>query len=297
MGVCCASIFSRYSGPVIQLKSIIWQQLSASYQLFAFHRLWLFAWLSTEMRTNMMKLTTNRDCKAFFLSAILLASSPVAVRAAVLPDAPAPQSTSQSANVPAHENTLGDWLFPDRLTVDPGVETQPLTVGQKFGGYAREQLGLSPFLAAGIAAAISQGLDSDPKWGQGWEAYGKRTGDALIQGESVAILRSAIFASILHQDPRYYRRGSGNFLGRVTYAATRTLITRQDSGRTAFNYSAVGAAAGGAALTLAYYPDRSQNGSQVAEGFAENIGGIAVVNLLREFGPDVKHKLFHRDRY
>jgi len=236
--------------------------------------------------------------KALVSSAILLALSTFALRAAVLPDAPAPQASSQSstANVPAHENTLGDWLFPDRFTVDPGVETQPLTVGQKFGYYAREQLGLSPFLAAGIAAAISQGLDSDPKWGQGWEAYGKRTGDALIQGESVAILRSAFFPSILHQDPRYYRRGSGNFFGRAIYAATRTLITRQDSGRTALNYSAIGGAAGGAGLTLAYYPDRSQNGTQVAEGFAENLGGIAITNVLREFGPDVKHKLFHHDR-
>lgn len=246
----------------------------------------------------MMKPATNSRCNALALSAALLICSPFVVRAAVLPDAPAPQTSSQAPTVgiPAHENTLGDRLFPDRFTVDAGTQTQPLTVGQKFGGYAREQLGLSPFLAAGVSAAISQGLDSDPNWGQGWEAYGKRTGDILIEGESVAILREGFFPSLLHQDPRYYRRGSGDVIGRATYAATRTLITRQDSGRAAFNVSSFAASAGGAALTLAYYPDKSQNATQVLETFAENIGGIALTNILREFGPDLKHKLFHRDR-
>lgn len=236
--------------------------------------------------------------KPFAFAAILLVFSPLGGRAAVLPDAPMPQTSSQPATVPvpAHENSLGDLLFPDRFTVDPDTQTQPLSSGQKFRGYVREQLGLSPFLAAGISAAISQGLDSDPKWGQGWEAYGKRTGDALIQGESVAVMREAIFPSLLHQDPRYYRRGRGNVVRRAVYAATRTLITRQDSGRAAFNFSAVGAAGAGAALTLLYYPDRSQNSTQVWEGFGENIAGIAVTTVLREFGPDIKHKLFHRDR-
>lgn len=235
------------------------------------------------------------------LATLLLAAATSVLSAAVLPDAPMPQNASQSpmptaAAVPVRSGGLGDLLFPDRFTVDSGTQTQPLTVRQKFGGYVREQLGLSPFVAAGISAAVSQGLDSDPDWGQGWEAYGKRTGDILIEGETVAIMREGIFPSILHQDPRYYRRGEGTVTDRGVYAATRTLITRQDSGRAAFNYSAFAASAGGAALTYAYYPDTSQTFSQAAETFGENIGGIAITNLLREFGPDIKRKLFHRDR-
>jgi hypothetical protein len=179
--------------------------------------------------------------------------------------------------------------------VDPGVETEPLTVAQKFGGYAREQIGLTAPLGAALSAAISQALDSDPKYGQGWEAYGKRTGALFVEGESVAFLRGGFIPTLLHQDPRYYREGKGSFVHRSLYAATRTLITRQDSGRKAFNVSAIGASAGGAAMTLAYYPDRSQTTSEVLWTFAGNVGGIAAANWLREFGPEIKHKVFHTD--
>lgn len=247
----------------------------------------------------MKTFVADSRCRSLAIGALLLIGSTIAARAAVLPDAPIPQNATQPQStavpVPAHTNGLGDVLFPDRFTVDPGIETQPLTVKQKFGGYAREQLGLSPFLAAGVSGAISQGLDSDPQYGQGWEAYGKRVGAILIEGESVAILREGFFPSILHQDPRFYRKGSGGLVNRAVYAATRTLITRQDSGKRAFNFSSILASGGAAGLTLAYYPDRSQNTTQVFETFASNVGGIAITNVFREFGPEIKHKLFHRD--
>jgi hypothetical protein len=247
-----------------------------------------------------MKFVPASNCRAFTLALLLTASSILAC-AAELPDAPVPQNGAVTgpqtsvAPVPAHRNGIGDILFPDRFTVDPGVETQPLTVKQKFGGYAREQLGLTAPLGAALSAAISQGLDTDPKYGQGWEAYGKRTGALFVEGESVAFLRGGFFPTLLHQDPRYYRQGAGGLMSRSFYAVTRTLITRQDSGKKMLNFSALAAAGGGAGLTLAYYPDQSQTTSQVLWTFAGNIGGIAGANWLREFGPEIKHKLFRTD--
>jgi len=246
-----------------------------------------------------MKTLLSSHFKALAIGAVLLTASPHLVSAAELPDAPAPQNSTQSqgsvAPVPERENTLGDLLFPDRFTVDPGVQTQPLSVKQKFGYYAREQLGLTAPLGAALAAAISQGLDSDPKYGQGWEPYGKRVGALFIEGESTAFLRGAFLPTFLHQDPRYYRQGTGSFVNRSFYAATRTLITRQDSGKKMLNFSALGGSGGAAAMTLAYYPDRSQTSSAVLWAFAGNIGGIAAANWLREFGPEIKHKVFRRD--
>jgi hypothetical protein len=246
-----------------------------------------------------MKTALSSHFKALAVGVVLLTASSPLVSAAELPDAPAPQNATQSqgsiAPVPAHQNNLGDLLFPDRFTVDPGIETQPLSVKQKFGYYAREQLGLTAPLGAAFSAAISQGLDSDPKYGQGWEAYGKRVGAVYIEGESVAFLRGALLPTLLHQDPRYYRQGTGSFVGRSVYAVSRTLITRQDSGKKALNFSALGASGGAAAMTLAYFPDRSQTSSAVLWAFAGNVGGIAAANWLREFGPEIKHKVFHRD--
>jgi hypothetical protein len=246
-----------------------------------------------------MKTALSSYFKALAIGAFLLTASPSLVSAAELPDAPTPQNATQSqgsiAPVPAHQNNLGDLLFPDRFTVDPGVETHPLSVKQKFGYYAREQLGLTAPIGAALSAAVSQGLDDDPKYGQGWEAYGKRVGAIYIEGESVAFLREGLLPTLLHQDPRYYRQGTGGFVHRSFYAVTRTLITRQDSGRKALNFSALGASGGGAAMTLAYFPDRSQTSSAVLSAFAGNIGGIAAANWLREFGPEIKRKVFRRD--
>lgn len=238
--------------------------------------------------------------KALVFSSTLLIFSSVVASAVELPNAPEPQNpTSRSAGstapVPAHENDIGDLLFPDRFTVDPGVQTQPMSFGQEFGAYGREQLGLTAPLGAALVAAISQALDSDPKYGQGWEAYGKRTGALFIEGESTAFLRGVFFPTLLRQDPRYYRKGEGGFWNRSIYAATRVLVTRQNSGSRAPNFSALFASGGAAALTLAYYPDRSQTSSQVLWTFAGNVGGIAGANWLREFAPELKHKLFHKD--
>ncbi len=79
-------------------------------------------------------------------------------------------------------------------------------------------------------------------------------------------------ASLLHEDPRYFRRGPAvRRWYRVGYALSRVVVTRTDSGHSRFNYSGVIGMAMGIALSNAYYPDSSVNAREVGERFGTSL--------------------------
>jgi hypothetical protein len=79
------------------------------------------------------------------------------------------------------------------------------------------------------------------------------------------------------------KRGGGNVASRIWYAATRTLVTRQDSGRSNINASFLGGFAMSVALSNSYYPDRNRNASDAAARYGEGVAINAVFNVVREF--------------
>ena len=88
-------------------------------------------------------------------------------------------------------------------------------------------------------AGVNQARNSPSEYGQGAEGYGKRYGAGFADGLTAGIFITGLYPSLLRQDPRYYRLGDGGFSHRVGYAVSRILVTRQDSGRKAFNFSEV----------------------------------------------------------
>src|SRR5579885_3382349 len=92
----------------------------------------------------------------------------------------------------------------------------------------------------------------------------------------------------------HFRRGPrAGILSRVGYAVSRVVIARQDSGRTAFNYSGIFGMSLGIAASNLYYPANSINGSVVASRFGTSMMGGAIGNLLSEFWPDLRQGFFH----
>ncbi len=173
--------------------------------------------------------------------------------------------------------------------IEPGQPAPSLTSGNKV------RLGLraafSPFPAFGwiTAATYSHAVDSSPNYGQGWGPYGQRLGAAAIRGTTEGLFSDSVFAPLYHQDPRYYRLGSGHSaIQRTVYAVTRAVITRADDGHTAPNFALLSGNAAGAILTNAYYPDINRNAKTTAETFAGSIGGSALGFFIREFIPDIQ---------
>ena len=71
------------------------------------------------------------------------------------------------------------------------------------------------------------------------------------------------------------------------------IVTDSDSGHKQFNYSEWLGNASAAALSNIWEPDDRDAWSNTAK-LLEYIGTDAVSQVLKEFWPDIKHKLFHR---
>ena len=187
-------------------------------------------------------------------------------------------------------------VIPNFQTVsDPHPRMRPLTVKQKFELFAKETI--DPFTAgaAMAGAALSQADNDDPKYGQGSGPYAQRFGAAVADITTQNFFQDAVLASLLHEDPRYFRKGPEfGFWHRLGYSLSRVTITRTDAGGTRFNYSGMLGMGMGIALSNAYYPDRSVNGAEVATRFGTSVVASALSNILPEFWPDIHRKFFTR---
>ena len=115
----------------------------------------------------------------------------------------------------------------------------------------------------------------------------------LIQKESSAFFGKYLYPSLLKQDPRYYPSTSRSFLGRATYAASRILITRNDSGERRLNTSYFLGVLTSVAIATAYRPYWARSPSTTFKAFGSTIGSDAGVNLFHEFGPGIRQMVKH----
>jgi hypothetical protein len=90
-----------------------------------------------------------------------------------------------------------------------GDTAPPLSPSQKFDLAFKRSITPLTFIGAGLIAGIGQAKNSFPKYGQGAQGYGKRFGAQYADTFDSNMIGSAIFPVILHQDPRYYRMGTG----------------------------------------------------------------------------------------
>ncbi len=85
-------------------------------------------------------------------------------------------------------------------------------------------------------AGLYQLEDSHPSFGEGLKGYGKRFAAAYADQAIGNFMTEGVWPSLLRDDPRYFRRGTGSKVSRAWYAATRILVTRRDDGNWGFNY-------------------------------------------------------------
>ena len=178
---------------------------------------------------------------------------------------------------------------------DPSQIVTPLSVKQKFELFLRETVDPFTIIAGGAGAALSQSDNDNPKYGQGSGPYAERFGAAVGDITTQNFFSDAVLSSILHEDPRYFRRGPQyRFWYRLGYSLSRVVITQTDTGKPIFNCANIGGMALGIGLSNAYYPDKSVNGTEVATRFGTSLVASALSNILPEFWPDIRQKLFHR---
>jgi hypothetical protein len=243
--------------------------------------------------------------KHLSLLAVTMAFLPVCLFAQEQPAPPAVFSGSEvevepnpagGASAPDLEPPGGKRVFgvlPNYRTADASQEGTVLTPYQKFGIASKDSFDYPLVLLAGAFAGLGQLTDQQPSFGQGLRGYGHRLATNYADQAMGNMFTEGVFPVLLHEDPRYFRRGYGNPMARVGYALTRVLVTHKDSGGTHFNYSEWLGNATAVAISNAYYPD-NRTFTDNATKLLEQVGTDAVSQVLKEFWPDIKRKWFHK---
>jgi len=79
----------------------------------------------------------------------------------------------------------------------------------------------------GILSGIAQAKNDPEEWGQGWGAYGRRYGASFADNSVGTYMTTAIFPSLLREDPCYYQLGKGRLLTASTTRSTGSLSFEQ----------------------------------------------------------------------
>lgn len=169
----------------------------------------------------------------------------------------------------------------------------PISSRNKFAIASADAFGPGAVMLAALKGGTAQLLNSNRSFGQEASGYGRYAGAAYANHVLGDFLTEGVYPSLLHQDPRYFRIGSGSTGARVLYALSRVFWTQTDAGVTAFNYSRVLGASSNVAISSLYYAKhRDAERSAVAVG--AQLGCAMATNVFREFWPDLSRRFFER---
>lgn len=213
-------------------------------------------------------------------------------------DKKTPDDAIGKSKLEKETGTVNDRIFevlPNYGTVETSKTLPPLTTGQKFRIATASVFDWAAYPFNGALAAIAQAKNDPASWGQGWGAYGKRYGESFADNSIGTYMTVAVFPSLLHEDPRYYQLGKGSFAHRAYHGINRLFVTRTDSGHDRFNVSESLGNAVAAGLSNIYHPaeDRTVGRNISTFGFLILYDGLS--NELKEFWPDIRRKVFHKN--
>jgi len=137
----------------------------------------------------------------------------------------------------------------------------------------------SPFrfdATAGNAALMRQLVFADPDKA------------ASSQAEAVAIVRKYLYPSSSRQQPAHHSTSNDSLMGRATSAASRPLITHDDSGKTRLNTSYLLRTLTAVAKDTASTPYWRRSLGAPFGDFGSTVGNDAGMNLWREFVPGIQ---------
>jgi hypothetical protein len=182
-----------------------------------------------------------------------------------------------------YTRTLG--LFPGVDTVkNPDAILPPLTTKQKYSIFWQRTFDRSLPIEASMLAGASQATSYNPNYGDGPGPFAERFGSYAGSIASGSFFTDAFLPSLLHQDPRYFRKGRGSIKSRFFYALKSEVVTLSDSGTPTFNTSGMLGFGMSTALSDAWYPRNSVTFDSTMQRFAIKLAFSAALNIIREFG-------------
>ncbi len=230
-------------------------------------------------------------------------TQPTATTQQTAPETPQPQQAAPLTPEQQREQAARDVQAQKKqriLGVMPEFNTTnnqnapPLSAGQKFDLAFHSATDPWQFFLAGVDSGIGQAQNSFPGYGQGWKGYGKRFGAAYLDSFDGTMIGNAMFPALLHQDPRYFRKGTGTFWHRFFYAASSTVRCKGDNGKWEWNYSNVSGNLVAGAISNVYYPPSDRGLGLTFERAGTVTAEGAIGAELLEFWPDIQRHFMNK---
>jgi hypothetical protein len=203
-----------------------------------------------------------------------------------------PVNPTQNAPNPA-DDTGGKrilWLIPNFRTSPTLNPYKPIEWKEKFKIARQDSFDQGTLALAAAFAGVGQISDSNHSFGQGVGGYAHYLGTAYADFVIGNYMTEAIYPTVLHQDPRYFRRGKGSGIRRLGYACSQIFVTHGDSGKMQPNYSELLGNSTAVAISMSYYPENRDVGDAVTK-LGSQLAVDMASNVLKEFWPDLSRKL------
>ncbi|MGO9966262.1 MAG: hypothetical protein ACLPY2_03225 [Bryobacteraceae bacterium] len=186
-------------------------------------------------------------------------------------------------------------IIPNYRTAPSLAHYHPLTAKKKFDIAYADSSDRGAFVLAAAMAGDEQITKATPSFGNGVAGYSRYLGAAYGDLAIGNFMTEAIYPSLLHQDPRYFRHGAGSVRSRLFYAIGQIFWTHTDRGGTQFNFSEVLGNSTAVAISNAYYPDHRTAANAVSK-LGIQLALDTAGNVMKEFWPDINRKLSRKHR-
>ncbi len=175
-------------------------------------------------------------------------------------------------------------LFPgDEVVEDSAQPVPPLKSQQKFEMAWRGAFAPALPVDAFSVSAFDQATHVGPDYTQGWDGFSERVGYNAANFATKSFFAFGIVPTAFHQDPRYFRMGSGATSKRILWVLRSQVIAFSDRGTEMPNYGKLLGFAASTAVSNLYMPRNSVSVGNDMKAYGVTFAVSVGVGLIREF--------------
>ena len=228
----------------------------------------------------------------FVVTAMLLSGATILAEQNGSKDLPdAPTASQQTSSNQRKENAIELLNRRSKFFPDIARTLGPLDSAEKFKLFIGNSVSGHVLLGSTVSAGFGQAIDSNPGYRQGAEGYAKRFGSSMARNATNNFFGTFLLPSLLHQDPRYFVLADASSTEKIKYALRRTLVTRNDEGDDAFNWSGLLGPLASESIANSYLPSAERTTGRTFRRYGIDVGFVMGGNLLREYYPTISSKL------
>jgi hypothetical protein len=183
-------------------------------------------------------------------------------------------------------------VLPNYRTVDGSIPFSPLSNRQKLSIATHDSFDWPTYVTSGVLMLLTPGKST---YGSGVSGYANQYVHSAADQITGNMLSEGFMPVLLHQDPRYFRVGTGKVSTRLFSAVSQIFVAKDDHGKPVFNTSEFLGNAVAVGISNAYSPNLN-SWSRRSEKLALGISSDMFSNVVKEFGPDIRQRLPHRHK-